>query len=117
MTHLQHGMIALLLLGAAGSTGAAERSEARLAAPVSEARKVIVDGRLWSCTDDRCMAGSQGRSQPIGRECLRVAKVVGPIIEYRQGDKALDAAGIAACNGVRETARTASSTDAAATTR
>ena len=117
MTHLQHGMIALLLLGAAGSTSAAGRSEARLAAPVAEARQVIIDGRLWSCTDDKCMAGSQGRSQPIGRECLRVAKVVGPIIEYRQGDKVLDAADIAACNGVRETARTAPSTDAGATTR
>jgi hypothetical protein len=120
MTNVKYGVLALAVLGAAGvsvSAPAAERAEARLAAQVSEARQVIIDGRLWSCAGDKCTAGSQGRSQPIGRECARVAKVVGPVVEYRQGEKVLGAAGIVACNGDREVARAAPSTDAAATAR
>ena len=120
MTNVKYGVLALAVLGAAGvsvSAPAAERAEARLAAQVSEARQVIIDGRLWSCAGDKCTAGSQGRSQPIGRECARVAKVVGPVVEYRQGDKILGASGIAACNGGREIARAAPATDAAANAR
>lgn len=118
MTSVRYGVLALAILGGsafASSGSAADRAEARLAAQVAEARQVIIDGRLWSCAGDKCTAGPQGRSQPIGRACARVAKVVGPVIEYRQGDKALGAAGIAACNGDREVAQTASGTDAAAT--
>lgn len=111
MKMVKHGVFALALLGLADPAGSAERAEARLASPMAEGRQVIVDGRLWSCAGDRCVAGSQGRSQPISRECLRVAKIVGPIIEYRQGDRTLSAAGVAACNRALDPA---SSSDAAA---
>ena len=96
---------------------AAERAEATLAAPVSESRKVIIDGRLWSCEGDKCTAGSQGRDQPIRRECARAAKVLGPIVAYRQGARSLDAAGLAACNASQEAARAAPGFDVAATVR
>ena len=105
---------AIVLAGAGLSAGAfaADKAEARLAAAVSAPRKVIIDGRLWSCEGEKCTAGSQGKNQPITRECARAAKVLGPVVAYRQGERSLDEAGIMACNGGVETARTASGPDA-----
>ena len=117
MKSLAYRGFALVILSSAmlpGASFAAERAQARLAAQVAQERQVIVDGRLWSCEGDKCTAGSQGRSQPIGRECARAAKVLGPIIEYRQGARVLDASGITACNAASETARAATGADAAA---
>ena len=116
MRMIKHGVVALAMLGLAGPAVSAERAEARLASPVAESRQVIIDGRLWSCMGDRCVAGSQGRSQPIGRECLRVAKIIGPIIEYRQGDRTLSPAGVAACNGAPDAVGPAHSIDLAPAT-
>ena len=106
---------AVFLTGTGLSVGAlaADKAEARLAAAVSEPLKVIIDGRLWSCEGEKCTSGSQGKNQPITRECARAAKVLGPVVSYRQGERRLDDAGIAACNGGAETARTASGSDAA----
>ena len=105
--------LAAFALMQGGLSMAADKAEATLAAAVSEPRKVIIDGRLWSCEGEKCTAGSQGKNQPIGRECARAAKVLGPIVAYRQGGKELNSAGIAACNASTETARAASGPDAA----
>ncbi len=117
MTQIKFGALAALVLMTASVSApvlAADKAEARLAAAVSAPRKVIIDGRLWSCEGEKCTAGSQGKNQPIGRECSRAAKVLGPIVAYTQGEKTLGAAEITACNGGVETARTASGSDAAA---
>lgn len=89
---------ALVAAIAPAAAWAAKGVEARLAAPVSEPRKFIVDGRVWSCEDDICRGGTQGANQSIKRECTRAAKVLGPIVAYRNGDKTLSAEEIAACN-------------------
>jgi len=84
----------------AGTAFAADaQTRAKLAAPVAAPVKVIVDGRLWSCTGDVCVAAGQGKLQPIKRECVRVAKAIGPVTEFTRDGAALDAQGVAACNG------------------
>ena len=107
--------LAVAVLGAAGVPAvAADPAQARLSAPVSEAREVIVDGRLWKCRGEKCTTGSQGKNQPMLRECIRAAKVLGPIMEYRQGTRMLNAKGLAQCNSPVEQARTGPATDAVA---
>lgn len=99
---------------------AADPARARLVAPVSEAREVIVDGRLWKCSGQKCTSGSQGKNQPIARECARVAKVIGPVTEYIQGTRILNREGLRQCNtaaGATEQAETVPTSDASAQTR
>ena len=95
---------------------AADPAQARLTAPVSQARQVIIDGRLWKCRGEKCTTGSQGKNQPILRECIRAAKVLGPIVEYRQGTRILNDKGLAQCNSRVEQARVGPATDAVAET-
>lgn len=111
--------LSVAVLGAGGVPAmAADPAQARLAAPVSEAREVIVDGRLWKCRGQKCTAGSQGKNQPIARECARVARVIGPVTEYRQGTRILNEKGVAQCNAqATELAKTGAGADAVAQTR
>ena len=102
MQKIISGLWALSMLGAAiapAAAFAANGVEARLAAPVSKPREVIIDGRIWSCEGDVCRGGSRGANQSLKRECLRAAKVLGPVVGYRNGDKTLSAEEVAACNG------------------
>jgi hypothetical protein len=88
-----------VLAGLAGAAlAAAQLTEATLAAPVSERRQVIVDGKLWTCEGTKCTSGNKGISQPVVRECARAARVLGPIVEYRRGEVALTDEQIKACN-------------------
>lgn len=99
MRKVLFGLVALSLMGGTASWAAqAKTAEARLVAPLAAPVRVIVDGRLWTCEADVCKGSGQGASQPLRRECARVAKAVGPIAAYRNGERSLDAAGVAACN-------------------
>lgn len=99
MRELVFGFFALSLMGGSAALAADSKgAEAKLAAPLAAPVRVIVDGRLWSCEGDVCKGSGQGASQPLRRECARVAKVVGPVAAYRNGERSLDAAGLAACN-------------------
>ena len=73
-------------------------SEAKLATAVSEPRRVVIDGRTWRCSGDVCKAGEQGTDQPPKRECGKLAKEVGQILNYTNGKKDLSADDLAACN-------------------
>lgn len=71
---------------------------ATLAAP-GEARRVILDGRSWSCgPDGACAARGSGASQPALRECRRFVARFGMVTRYERGGVALTEAELAQCN-------------------
>lgn len=71
---------------------------ATLAAP-GEARRVILDGRSWSCAPGgACVARGAGASQPMLRECRRFVARFGPVTRYERDGVALTEADLARCN-------------------
>ena len=73
-------------------------AQAKLAAPLSAAKKVNIDGRDWRCEADVCKGGTQGTDQPARRECGKLAKQVGTILSYQDGRKDISAKDLATCN-------------------
>lgn len=84
--------------GAPLATAAAMSSQATLAAPVSEPKTVIIDGKVWKCTGADCAASAAGSSQPLTRECVRAVKILGKVTAFSRDGKSLDATQLAACN-------------------
>ncbi|HYD27525.1 CC_3452 family protein [Brevundimonas sp.] len=71
---------------------------ATLAAP-GEARRVVLDGRAWSCgPDGACVARGSGASQPALRECRRFVARFGAVTRYERGGIALAGPELAQCN-------------------
>ena len=71
---------------------------ATLSAP-GEARRIVLDGRSWSCgPDGACVARGAGASQPVLRECRRFVARVGPVTRYERDGVALTEAQLAQCN-------------------
>ena len=71
---------------------------ATLAAP-GEARRVVLDGRSWSCAPDgACVARGAGASQPVLRECRRFVARFGAVSRYERDGVALAEAELARCN-------------------
>ena len=71
---------------------------ATLAAP-GEARRVVLDGRSWSCAPDGvCVARGAGASQPVLRECRRFVARFGMVTRYERDGTALTEAELAQCN-------------------
>ena len=65
---------------------------ATLAVP-GEARRVVLDGRSWSCAPDGACA-----SQPLLRECRRFVARFGAVSRYERDGLALAEAELAQCN-------------------
>ena len=71
---------------------------ATLAVP-GEARRVVLDGRSWSCAPDgACVARGAGASQPLLRECRRFVARFGAVSRYERDGVALAEAELAQCN-------------------
>ena len=71
---------------------------ATLSAP-GEARRVVLDGRSWSCgPDGACVARGAGASQPVLRECRRFVARFGAVTRYERNGVALSEAELAQCN-------------------
>ena len=71
---------------------------ATLAVP-GEARRVVLDGRSWSCAPDgACVARGAGASQPLLRECRRFVARFGAVSRYERDGLALAEAELAQCN-------------------
>ncbi|HYC74338.1 CC_3452 family protein [Brevundimonas sp.] len=71
---------------------------ATLAAP-GEARRLVLDGRSWSCgPDGACVARGPGASQPVLRECRRFVARFGAVTRYERNGVALTEAELAQCN-------------------
>ncbi len=94
---------AFAVLGAAflaTSVAAAPRGATEAARAGSPVPAVIIDGRVWSCTDTACRASASGGSdsQPATRECARAAAALGPFTAYATGERVLTAAELTRCN-------------------
>lgn len=91
-----------LLLSGGGAVAAdnSRTAEAVLAAAPERAATTVIDGRLWRCFGTGCRAAtaSAAASQPIGRECRRVAAQLGELVHYRSGKRELTLVELAACN-------------------
>jgi hypothetical protein len=102
MSKFIFGLVAAAMLaGAAPQFAFADQvpsAEAKLATPVSEPKKVTIDSRIWRCEGDTCKGAEQGITQPAKRECAKVAKVLGPLVGYKDGKKDFSEADLAACN-------------------
>ena len=86
------------LLATAATAAPPGATEAgRVGAPVAS---VIIDGRVWSCTDTGCRATASAASdsQPATRECARAAGVLGPFTSYATGEHVLTSEQLARCN-------------------
>jgi len=71
---------------------------ATLSAP-GEARRLVLDGRSWSCgPDGACVARGPGASQPVLRECRRFVARFGPVTRYERDGTVLTEAELARCN-------------------
>ena len=71
---------------------------ATLSAP-GEARRLMLDGRSWSCgPDGACVARGAGASQPALRECRRFVARFGMVTRYERDGTALTEAELAQCN-------------------
>ena len=77
---------------------AALDAAATLASP-GEARRVVLDGRSWSCDPGgACVARGAGASQPVLRECRRFVARFGAVTRYERDGVALNADELARCN-------------------
>jgi hypothetical protein len=87
---------AVLSLTAVSAASAA--STASLRFPGTDQRLVVLDARVWRCAGVSCAAAGPGRSQGLLRECMRVARKLGPLTAYARDGVTLDAAGLERCN-------------------
>ena len=89
-------MSAAVSLMAINGASAASTASLRVARP--DQRVLVLDGRVWRCAGVTCAAAGQGRSQGLLRECMRVARRLGPLTAYARDGVALDPAKLERCN-------------------
>lgn len=69
---------------------------AEFAAPAAK-DGAIIGGVAWQCAGTKCIA-AKASSRPV-MICKRVVRELGAVTNFTAGEKALEAADIAACNG------------------
>ena len=68
-----------------------------LASPLAAPRSEIVDGAVWRCQGDRCLAPADGaRAMTI---CSKVSRRFGPIARFSTPQGEMAAEDLARCNG------------------
>ena len=71
--------------------------EVQLATPLASAKTEVMSGVAWKCEGATCR-GSQGTSR-AEIVCARVARKLGEVASFSAKGEALDAEGLAKCNG------------------
>ena len=71
--------------------------EVQLAAPLASAKTEVLSGVAWKCDGATCR-GSQSTSR-AEIVCARVARKLGAVASFSAKGEALDAEGLAKCNG------------------
>lgn len=72
---------------------------ASLAAPLAQPRHEILDGVLWRCEGDRCLATADA-PRPV-MTCGRVAKKFGEVVHFATPAGALSNEDLARCNAMK----------------
>lgn len=73
--------------------------EVQLAAPVSSAKTTVINDVAFRCDGATCR-GTQGTSR-AEIVCARLARKLGEVASFTAKGEALDAEGLAKCNGVK----------------
>ena len=76
--------------------------EVQLATPLAGAKTQVVNDVAWKCEGATCR-GSQGTSR-AEIVCARVARKLGEVASFSAKGEALDAEGLAKCNGEKTSA-------------
>ena len=76
--------------------------EVQLAAPLASAKTAVVSDVAWKCEGATCR-GSKGASR-AEIVCARVARKFGEVASFSAKGEALDAEGLAKCNGEKAAA-------------
>ena len=87
---------ALALAAATPVLAQAPTMRAEFATAQDGDREVIIDGRLWNCSDTVCTA--QGDDARPAIACRKLARKLGPVTRFATAQTELDAAGLATCN-------------------
>lgn len=95
MRHVLH-LSALAILLAAPALAQAPTMRAEFAASQDGTRDVIIDGRVWNCSGNACIA--QGADARPAVACRKLARKLGPVARFATAQGELDAASLAACN-------------------
>ena len=89
---------ALAGLLAAGSANAAGPISATLQSPLASKSRVVAGGALWACEGTSCVATSAVERTISVASCRELAKAVGALSAFGNGDKVFDAEALAKCN-------------------
>ena len=76
--------------------------EVQFATPLASAKTEVLSGVAWKCEGATCR-GSQGTSR-AEIVCARVARKLGEVASFSAKGEALDAEGLAKCNGEKTAA-------------
>ena len=69
---------------------------AEFAAPFERASEVAIDGKLWSCAGNACVARGDDPRPAVA--CRKLARKLGPVTRFATPRSELDQAGLASCN-------------------
>jgi len=101
--HQKSGLLALGLVGilAAMATNVSAQSgyegQATLISPTAKT-SAILDGALWSCSDQTCQAVTVSGSVPASIACKRFVVAFGAVSSFTYAGKTLGADKLAVCN-------------------
>ena len=83
----------------AGTAFAGTAFTATLETPVSKAEKIVAAKALWNCADDTCVAELKRKTVRVST-CKKVAKEVGKLASFSNGEETLSAEDLERCNAV-----------------
>jgi hypothetical protein len=60
--------------------------------------QIVIDGKVWRCTDGKCQGPTDQRRVAAERTCKDLARKVGTVETFTIGEMTLDSEQLAACN-------------------
>lgn len=105
MTRLLFPLFPLLVI--AQPALAAPTGQAEFAPGTSVPTKIVVNEKIWSCVDGRCVGPAEARAVALQKACGTLAREVGAVATLSAGATALTPDALAKCNSKAGRAPTA----------